>query len=289
MSVLSEVVARPAISHVSPASGKWTLLARVGGVSAGLFVLLLVIASVLSIATPPPPTDGGATTLDYIGAHRTLYVVHQQLWLVPGLFAAVLYLALYPTLRPLSPSLAALGCAVGGAAWALTLAIPTTSTGAPALVYLSDHYAATTDPAQRAAFVAAAEGLIALNRTPTVVGVLTTVGMLVVSVAMLRGAFPRWVAWLGITTGLLGIGSEALRPVIEGGYAVYGVLLFVWTGAVGWHVYRLDGRGLASVPGDRPVADGAIHAPFPPERLNDGDDLDWPEERGHLAGRHVYP
>jgi len=165
-------------------------------------------------------------------------VVHQQFWLVPGLFTAVMYLALYVALEPLHRSLAALGCAIGGVAGALTLAMPTTSTGAPALVYLSDQYAAASDPGQRAALAAAAEGLIAINRTPTAVGVLTTVGMLIVSLVMLRGVFAGWVAYLGIATGLLGIASEALRPVIEGGYGVYGVLLLVWVGAVGWRLSR---------------------------------------------------
>jgi hypothetical protein len=221
-----------------PDSG-WAPLLRVGAISAGMFVVLTVAAIGLAIVTPPPPTSGGAATLDYIGAHRTLYMVHQQLWLVPGLFTAVMYLALYAALEPLHRSLAALGCAVGGVAWALTLAMPTTSTGAPALVYLSDQYAATGDPGQRAALAATAEGLIAINRTPTAVGILTTVGMLIVSLVMLRGVFARWVAYLGIATGLLGIASEALRPVIEGGYAVYGVLLLVWIGAVGWRLGRL--------------------------------------------------
>ena len=106
-------------------------------------------------------------------------------------------------------------------------------------MYLSDQYAATNDPAQRAAFAAAAEGLIALNRTPTAVGVLTTIGMLIVSLVMLRGGFPRWLAYLGIVAGVVGIASEALRPVIEGGYAVYGLMLLVWTSGVGWRLYQL--------------------------------------------------
>ena len=217
----------------------WSRLYRVGGVCAGVFVTLLVAAIVLSIATPPPPTTGGAATLAYIAAHRTLYTVHQQLWLVPGVFAAITYLALYPALKHLDRGAAALGTAVGGGAWALTLAMPTTSTGAPALVYLSDQFAATADPARRAAVSAAAETLIAQNRTPGAVGILTTVGLLIVSVVMLKGVFPRLVAQLGIAVGVLGIASEALRPVIEGGYGIYGVLLLVWMGAVGRTLYRL--------------------------------------------------
>ena len=217
----------------------WRMLYRIGGISAGLFVALLVVATALAVTTPAAPTAGGAATLEYIASNRTLYIVQQQLWLVPGIFATVVYLALYPALKPLHASLAALGCAVGGITWALTLAMPTTSTGAPALVYLSDQYAATNDPAQRIALVGAAESLIAINRTPTAVGVLTTVGMLIVSLVMLQGVFPRWIAYLGIATGILGVASEALRPVIEGGYGVYGLLLLVWTAAVGWRLYGL--------------------------------------------------
>ncbi len=224
---------------IGRADSRWRMLYRIGGISAGLFVAMLLAATMLVIATPPPPTDGGAATLEYIASHRTLYIVHQQLWLVPGVFAAVMYLALYPVLKRLHPSVAALGCAVGGIAWALTLAMPTTSTGAPALVYLSDQYAAISDPAQRTALVGAAESLIAINRTPTTVGVLTTVGLLIVSLVMARGVFPKWIAYLGIVTGALGIGSEALRPFIEGGYGIYGVLLLVWMGAVGWRLFRL--------------------------------------------------
>jgi hypothetical protein len=217
----------------------WGRLYQAGGVSAALFVVLLVAAIALAIVSPPPPTTGGAATLEYIAEHRPLYIIHQQLWLVPGVFGTIVYLALYVALKHLHQSYAAVGAAVGGVAWALTLAVPTTSTGAPALVYLSDHYAATADAGQRAAFVGAAESLIAINRTPTVVGVLTTLGMLIISLVMLRGVFPRTVAYLGIFTGVLGIVSEALRPVIEGGYGVYGVLLLVWMSAVGWRLYRL--------------------------------------------------
>src|SRR5665647_355596 len=120
----------------------WRLLYRVGGVSAWIFVAMVVAAIVIAIATPAPPTADGTATLSYIAAHRTLYIVEQQLWLVPGVFAMVTYLALYPALKHLDRSLAALGAVVGGSAWALTLAIPTTTTGAPALVYLSDQFMA---------------------------------------------------------------------------------------------------------------------------------------------------
>ena len=186
----------------------WRLLYRIGGVSAWIFVAMMVAAIVVVIATPAPPTAGGTATLSYIAAHRALYIVEQQLWLVPGVFAMVTYLALYPALRHVDRSLAALGAVVGGSAWALSLAIPITTTGAPALVYLSDQFMATADPARRAVFSAAAETLIAQNRTTVVVGPLMAVGMLIVSIVMLKGVFPKAVADLGVASGVLGISAR---------------------------------------------------------------------------------
>jgi hypothetical protein len=93
------------------------------------------------------------------------------------------------------------------------LAIPTTSRGAPARVFLSDQSMATTD---------ATEALIEQNNTPTIVGILTTVGILILSLVMLKGVFAKGVAYLGIATGALGIVSEALRFALPAGYAVYG-------------------------------------------------------------------
>lgn len=165
----------------------WKGLYRVGSVSAIIFVVLNIVAIVLDLTTPPP-VSGGAATLQFIAEHRSVYVLQQALWLVPGVFATIAFLALYVSLKDLNKSYAALGAVVGGAAWALTLAIPTTTRGAHALVYLSDGYAAASTDAQRAVFATAAEGLIAQNNTPTVPGILTTVGILLISLVMLKGS-----------------------------------------------------------------------------------------------------
>jgi hypothetical protein len=60
-----------------------------------------------------------------------------------------------------------------------------------------------------------------------------------VSLVMLKGVFPKGVAYLGIVTGALGIVSEALRPILGPGYIVYGLLLPIWFLMVGWKLYRL--------------------------------------------------
>lgn len=220
----------------------WRGLYRIGSICALLFVMFNLIAIALDLRAPPP-VAGGVATLEFIAVHRISYLLEQILWLAPGLFAMIVFVALYPALKQLNQSYAALGALIGAAAWALTLAIPTTSRGAPALVYLSDQYVATTNTAQRAVFATAAEALIAQNNTPTLVGILTPIGILLIALVMVKGIFPKSVAYLGIVTGVLGIGSEALRFVLPSGYAVYGLLLLLWFGAIGWQLYRLDATG----------------------------------------------
>ncbi len=217
----------------------WRDLYRAGGVAALLSTLVYVVALAVDFTVPPAPTSGGAATLEYIAAHRSVYILEQVLWLAPSVLLMIVFLALYMALKQLNKSYAAIGAVLGIASWALTPVYPATGGGAPALVYLSDQYVAAVDATQRAAFVAAAEGFIAQNTIPTAVGILEPIGILIVSLVMVKGAFHRSVVYLGIATGALGIVSEALRPVLGLGYMVYGLLLFVWFIAIGWTLYRL--------------------------------------------------
>jgi hypothetical protein len=159
--------------------------------------------------------------------------------LAPSVFALVVFLALYQALKHLNKSYAALGALAGIISWALGLAISTTGGGAPVLVYLSDQYMTAATAAQHTAFTTAAEVFIAENNITTAAGILAPVGILIISLVMLKGVFPKGVAYLGIATGVLGIVSEAFRPIIGPGYFVYGLLLPTWFLVVGWKLYRL--------------------------------------------------
>lgn len=220
----------------------WRDLYRAGGLSAFLTTLSYVLALVIVFTLPPIPTTGGAATLEYIAAHRSSYIMQQILWFIPSVLLMIVFLALYPALRSVNKSYAAISVMLSIAAWATTLAYPATGGGVPALVTLSDQFVAATTEAQRAAFAAAAEGFIALNTVPTVMGVLEATGILLVSLLMLKSVFSRVVVYLGIVTGAIGIVCEALRPLLGPGYIVYGLLLFVWLPILGWQLYRL-GRG----------------------------------------------
>jgi hypothetical protein len=207
-------------------------------VSAGLAVVSYAAALVLVTTTSSPPTTGGARVLQYVDAHRILYIVRQLLWLAPNLFLMLVFLSLAVALRHQGRSFAAIGGMVAIASWAVAFAWPTTGDGSLAMVVLSDKYAGASTAGQRAPFVAGAEVLIALNDVPAVIGVLQTLGILLISMLMLRGPFARGVAWLGTATGAIGVISEVLRPVLGWAYAVYGLLLLGWltwvAGAL-WH------------------------------------------------------
>lgn len=221
----------------------WPGLVRLGGCGALFAAALYLAALVVVVASPPAPAAGGAAVLQYIAANRTVYILQQVLWLLPGALLMVTFVALYLALRGVSRTWAAVGGLVGIVSWALTLVYPATGGGAPALVYLSDQYVATADSAQQALYSAAAEGLIAQNVVPTAFGILEPIGILIMSLVALRGKLPRAVAYLGILTGALGIVGETLRPVLGAAYAVYGLLLLAWFLAIGWALVRRGRSG----------------------------------------------
>jgi len=197
------------------------------------------VALVIVAVTTPPQASGGAEVLEYVAAHRTIYTVRQLLWLGPSLFLMVVFLALAVAVRHQGKSFAAIAVLVAIASWAISLAWPTTGDGSLAMVLLSDKYANATTAAERAPFVAGAAVLIALNDVPAVIGVLQTLGVLLISLLMLRGMFSRSLARLGVATGVIGILSETLRPVLGWAYAIYGLLLFAWLIWIAFALWRL--------------------------------------------------
>jgi hypothetical protein len=207
-------------------------------VSAGLAVLMYVAALIIFILSTAPPTTGGAAMLEYVDAHRTVYIVRQVLWLAPSLLLMV-FLALAIALHHLGKSFASVVGVVGVVSWALSFAWPTTGEGSLAMIRLSEEYANATTDAGRAAFVAGAELLIALIDAQAAIGVLQTLSILLISVLMLRGVFARSLAWLGVATGAIGIASEVLRPLLGAAYAIYGVLIMIWLIWLAWALWKL--------------------------------------------------
>jgi hypothetical protein len=211
-----------------PLDPAWSSLYRAGALSAGLAVISYAAGLVLVTSTSSSPASGGAGMLEYVDAHRTAYIVRQLLWMAPSLFLMVVFLALAVALRHEGKSFAAIGGLVAITSWAVSFAWPTTGDGSLAMVVLSDKFAGASTEAARASFVAGSEVLTALNDVPAVIGVVQTLGILLISLLMLRGTFSRGLACLGTATGAVGVISEVLRPVLGWAYALYGLLLLVW-------------------------------------------------------------
>ncbi len=234
----------------------WGPLYRAGAIAAGAAVLCYVLGFVVAFASPAPATSGGAAMLQDVAAHRTGYIVRQLVWLVPSLFLMVVFLALVVAARGRGRALAAVAGMVAISSWAVSFAWPTTGDGALAMVVLSDRYVAATTDAARASYVAGAELLSALNDVPAAIGVLQTLGILLVAILMLRGTFGRALAMLGVVTGAVGIVSEILRPVLGPAYAAYGLLLFVWLTWVAVALWRQSAAELRE-----PAVRGALDTP----------------------------
>ena len=219
----------------------WTSLFRAGAMSAAAAVLLYLMGLVIVALSDPAPDSGagGAAMLKYVDAHRTGYIIRQVLWEAPALFLMVVVLALAVALRGHNRSLAAVTGLIGVSSWALSFAWPTTGDGSLAMETLSDRYGDATTATEQASLVAGADLLNVLNDMP-VIGVLQTLGVLLISLLMLRATTlgPR-LAWLGVATGGIGIMSEALRPILGWAYAVYGLLLFVWLACVAVVLWQL--------------------------------------------------
>ncbi|RKR15475.1 DUF4386 family protein [Arthrobacter oryzae] len=231
----------------APTNGQsWRQLYFWAGISAVVFIALLVLALVLDFLAPPP-VDGGAETLEFIARNKGIYVTEQLLWTVSNILPVLVFVTLFVALAPVNKSLALLATVIGALPWALFLAVPVTSRGSLILVYLSDRYAAasgtvTFDDAARLRFATAAEAVIAENNTPAAVGVLSALGILLISLPMLIGVFPRAVAWLGVAAGTVGTIAEALRQAVPGFYPAYGILMWAWFLAVGIALIRLSRR-----------------------------------------------
>ena len=233
----------------------WRTLYAIGSGLALVFVVMVVVPLVLVFTTPLPPASGGEAVLRYIASHKAVYLVELMCFVGLSIPAMGVFLAVAVSLKDVNKSLAALGGLVGVVSEVLALALggsPQSLSGG--LVYLSGQYATASVESQRAALASAAEGFLATANAVSPVGVLTALGILLLSLCMLKGVYRRGTAWLGIATGVLGMASEALRPQLGAAYGIYGLMLPAWFVAVGIELFRIS----RSIRGAAP--DGAVRA-----------------------------
>jgi hypothetical protein len=117
---------------------------RAAAASRGLAVVLYAAALLIVAVTTIPPNSGGVRMLEYVHAHRTIYIVRKVLPSAQSLFLMVVFLALAVALRHLGKAFAAIAGLIGE----VSIARPRTGDGSLALVLLSDEYAAAATAAR---------------------------------------------------------------------------------------------------------------------------------------------
>ena len=229
-------VGRPRGDRMPP-DPSWRRLYRAGAWAAAVYVVMVLTPMVL-LATAPLPPSSGAAVLAYIDAHGVVYLVELVCFVGLSVPALVVFSAWAMALKHVDKSMALIGGLFGVASEITALAVgssPQSLNGG--LVALSTAYQSATAPEERAGLASAADAIIATTNAMPWAGVLTAVGILVLSLVAWRGPVPAAVAAFGILTGALGIVAESLRPLIDYGYLIYGLLLPTWFILTGWTLH----------------------------------------------------
>ena len=151
----------------------WQPLCRIGGISAVVFVVLVLLPVTLVFVAPVPPVEGRAL-LEYISAHKVVYLVELVSFVGLAVPALVVFGALAVALAAVNKGLAAIGGLFGIASETIALALgssPQSLHGG--LVVLSDSYASAASDADRDSLVSAADALIAATNAVSWAGILT--------------------------------------------------------------------------------------------------------------------
>ena len=105
-------------------STTWAALYRVGAIAAFVYVAMMLVPLVLMIVAPVPPMGDGAAILDYVNAHRGIYLAELISFVGLCIPAIAMFLALGIALRSASPSFALLGSVLGIASEIAVAKIP---------------------------------------------------------------------------------------------------------------------------------------------------------------------
>jgi hypothetical protein len=217
----------------------WRRLYRVGGISAFLYLVLGIVApAVLFVIVPTGYARGMdvASLLTLIAENRAWWIVVQTLTLGGSFLAIPVFLAIFVALKDVDKSLAAVGSALAVICQVLFITFLPITLG---MALLSDLYTAAAED-RRASLATTAEALIVLNDTfNPLYEIVFALTILILSVVMLRGVFPRWAAYVGLATPVAAVVAMILWPIVGIGYFWWWLIFVIWLVAVGWRLYRL--------------------------------------------------
>lgn len=181
----------------------------------------------------------GEALAGFIGQHRLWWTALQNLTMGSMVFLIPTLVALYPALMHVERAWAALGVVLALSCQVLFMAYFPVVNG---LGWIGDRYLEAADPAYRAALAGGAEALVAQNNAYGPSDTIFAVSVGIISLAMWRGVFPRWVAVAGFLTAVVGCGAAFLKPAIGIHYLWWWVFLVIWLIGAGVRLARLGWR-----------------------------------------------
>jgi Domain of unknown function (DUF4386) len=209
-------------------------LYRIAGASLMVAAVLYVWAFAAEVVLPPPGLST-ESLLQYIAEYRSYYVASYVLFTVANSLSVVGAFGIYAVTRVAEKSFAVLGAGLLLVGFIVTLLSSTT----PGLLALSAAFSASAgDPVSQQALAIAAEAVAAGNN-PFVGSSFIGMGVILVSAAMTRGAFARWLPYLGFFVGALNI--VRVLPSLAGYTlvtALFVAVSSVWIFGVGRRVYK---------------------------------------------------
>lgn len=206
---------------------------RAGAISSVLVAIFIIVALVSGLLAGPPQQDI-AQALVRIDANKLLITLGLGAGIMIALFLIPVIPALYLALREIQHTYTLLASVIAGVGVVTSLLSSSTQY---ALVRLSDSYAAASG-ADRTAIVAASNAMRgSSNVSLTETGILLGVATILISLAMLRGVFSKWVGWVGVVAGILSLLS--LVPPLSILFLAANVVYIIWFVGIGARLYRL--------------------------------------------------
>ena len=209
-------------------------LCKIAGASLMLAGVLYVWAFAAQYLLPAPSSNAAADTLQFVASYSSFLLLSYWLFSAANAHSIVGALGIYTVTSALDRSYAALG--------AFTLAVGLMaalfSNTAPALISLAKDYAGAATEAEKQVFATAAAGVSA-TINPLVSSTIIGVGVIFVSLALMKGRSGRGLAFLGFVEGSMNI-VRGLPPLA--GYSIITVVFVglssLWIFGVGRMVYR---------------------------------------------------
>jgi hypothetical protein len=175
----------------------------IGGISLIIIGILYFGGMIMSLIIGPPPSSS-VIYFTAIAAHPIVAPVNFAAFIVAHFLLIPAIFALYFALKGVNRTAMLLATAFWGIFIALDIGV--TEMSSMALVTLGHSYAAAMSEAQRSAYMAAANYALATLPLATFYSyVVSSIGLLITSILMLRGPFMRGVAFFGIGASVLGI------------------------------------------------------------------------------------